>query len=146
MTVGGFSPPPDPHPHPVDSSEQQRHRLPDVYEASDAIRDALDQLDKTRGELDLAHNNHAEAEKAYRKRRFELLIAARDVKVDGKPLTADERKHWVDAELADDKAEVRKAWGLIETARAAVTFHDRRQASLKAWLDWSMRELHRHDR
>lgn len=111
--------------------------VPDYFDARRIGFAAIEEMERTRAELELAHNAHADAEVAYRRARHTATMDARFTKIDGKRLTEIERKTWVDVATADLKVRQLAAWGTVESARAAVTIADRKNATVRQFNQWS---------
>lgn len=139
--VPDFIPAPAPEPHPLpDPYEEWAHgAVPSLWEAQRMSADALATMKEAEASLQAAHDNHARTERDYRRMKFAKALEARDIEVGGKRLTDRERGQWVDAETSQMKSRMRHEWGLVETARAAVTRADRAQATLGRLVAWASR-------
>lgn len=134
--IPDWSPPVEPEPDRT-VAEFVEGQVPDYFQARTIGFAAIEEMERSRAELERAHDEHAAAEVAYRRARHTATMDARWTKIDGKRLTEIERKTWVDVATADMKVQVLSAWGLVESARAAVTIADRKNATVRQFNQWA---------
>ncbi len=134
--IPDWSPPVEPEPDRR-VAEFVEGVVPDYFQARSIGFAAIEEMERTRAELELAHDGHRDAEIHYRQVRHSATMDARYRKVDGKRLTEIERKTWVDVATVEAKGAVLHAWGKVESARAAVTISDRKNATVRQFNLWA---------